>query len=84
MDPPAGQVNKDNKDDWTRLFVESAQAALQHREEHTADARQAVQQYTAAAEQKIKDALGQTTLLSGCGGTSLSLPIALRPRTKAR
>ncbi|EAQ89602.1 predicted protein [Chaetomium globosum CBS 148.51] len=47
-----------NTQDWTNLFVKDAQSERQKREEHTKDIEQSIEQYTTAARQKIKAALG--------------------------
>ncbi|KAK4041981.1 hypothetical protein C8A01DRAFT_14330 [Parachaetomium inaequale] len=74
---------------WTRLFVETAQSERQRREQHTADIQRSIQQYTAAAEHKIRAALGPeaTTLLPSCTATpAVAAPAApaSRPMAKAR
>jgi hypothetical protein len=70
-----------SKEFWTKLFVETAQEEHQKRQEHTADTQQAIKQYTAAAERKIKVALGpeESTLLPGGGGPTPAPAAASRP-----
>lgn len=79
MDCQGGHI----RNDWTKLFVETTQTERQRREEHTTDALQAIQQYTAAAERKIRDALGPGgSALLHPGTTSTSA--ASRPKTRAK
>ncbi|KAK4125259.1 hypothetical protein N657DRAFT_550492, partial [Parathielavia appendiculata] len=44
--------------EWTMLFVNSVQAERRRREEHTTDTWRSIQEYAAAADRKIKEALG--------------------------
>jgi hypothetical protein len=80
----ATQAN-DTVPDWIALFVEAAQAERQRREEHTADTQLSIEQYEAAAERKIRDALGPRSpaLLAPAPGRASS-SLAIRPRTRAR
>ncbi len=56
--PSPKNTPKPTPTDLTTLFVETAQATHQRRQDHTTDARQARREYRAAAEQKIREALG--------------------------
>ncbi|KAL1843263.1 hypothetical protein VTJ49DRAFT_2372 [Mycothermus thermophilus] len=63
--------------DWLLSFVEAAQADRERRENHTEDVWRAVREYTAAADRKIADALGDeldSLLPSSRTGTSPSTP----------
>ena len=55
---PPNDKPKPTPKDTTTLFVETAQASHQRRQDHTTDAQKARRQYRAAAAQKISEALG--------------------------
>ena len=89
MDRPNDSAShRHAEEEWTRLFVETVQHERHKREQHTTDTEQAIQQYTAAAERKIKEALGpnESALLPGSAATGVTgtMLLASRPKTKAR
>ncbi|KAK4245602.1 hypothetical protein C7999DRAFT_16217 [Corynascus novoguineensis] len=51
------QSANDSKD-WISLYIETVQSERQKREEHTVDIEESIQQYTAAARDKIRAAQG--------------------------
>jgi len=55
----------------TRLYIEEVQRERQKREEHTVDVEESIQQYTAAARDKITAALGPGHAVPLPNGTAI-------------
>ncbi|KAK4149296.1 hypothetical protein C8A00DRAFT_18994 [Chaetomidium leptoderma] len=71
----AAQEGCYTREEWTKLFIDTVQAERQRREDHTADIQQSTREYTAAAERKIRDALGPeaSALLPGSLATCVTI-----------
>ncbi|KAK4102922.1 hypothetical protein N658DRAFT_494995 [Parathielavia hyrcaniae] len=69
-------------DEWTTLFVSNVQAERQRREDHTTDKRRSIQDYTAAADRKIREALGPN--MTALAPVSMGTAATGKHKTKTR